>query len=228
MIERLPLRVQFLLTLGVSTLVSMGLYAYSAAQNGNLYSYLLWNLFLAWLPLLFALWLMNVLSRKRWSSWEGLAASLLWLVFLPNSFYLISDFIHLQDASSSDVLYNAVMFTSFVFTGVTLGLASVYLVHRELGKRLRLRTATLWIALVLLACSFAIYIGRDLRWNSWDVLFSPGGLLFDVSDRLISPSQYPELLRTTLSFWVLLSSMYGVAWWGGQLLHRMEQPKNNR
>lgn len=225
MIDRLPLKVQFVLALGVSTLVSVGLFAYGVINHSSFsYGYLLWNLFLAWLPLVFVLWLLNVLKRKRWSSWEGIAASLLWFLFLPNSFYMISDYIHLQEAPDSTVLYDAVMFTSFVITAAVLGFGSLYLVHRELGKRLQLRLATLWVGGVLLACSFAIYIGRDLRWNSWDVLFNPGGLLFDISDRLITPQEYPELLRTTLSFWALLSSQYLLGWWGGRLLHRVKNP----
>ncbi|HVS58415.1 MAG TPA: DUF1361 domain-containing protein [Candidatus Saccharimonadales bacterium] len=218
-------RQQFLLALVVSTLVSLGLYTYGAfSQTGFDFSYMLGNLFLAWLPLAFALWLLNVLGRKRWSSWEGITASLLWLIFLPNSFYMISDFIHLQEADPMYVLFDVVMLASFVFTGIVLGFGSLYLVHRELDKRLHWRTAAWWVAGVLLICSFAIYIGRDLRWNSWDVLFSPGGLLFDVSDRLITPHEYPELLRTTLSFWALLGSMYFAGWWNGRLLHRLNEP----
>src|ERR1700729_3059536 len=100
-------RQQFILALGFSTLVSSGLFAYGAWRNHSLnYDYLFWDLLLAWLPLLFSLWLIRVLQRKVWSSWEALLASVLRLIFLPNSFYMISDFIHLQDVQSVDVLYD--------------------------------------------------------------------------------------------------------------------------
>lgn len=212
---------QFILALAVSSLVSVGLFLYGAYRNQSWYnSYLVWNLFLAWLPLLFAMVLVARLRIKRWSSWECLGLSLLWLLFLPNSFYIISDFIHLQDTPRVDVLYDVVMFTSFVYTGLALGFSSLYLVHRQLRRRLPARATTFWIAGTLFACSAAIFIGRDLRWNSWDVLTNPGGLLFDVSYRLQHAAAYPEMLITIASFFVLLGSMYGLIWRGAQLLTR--------
>lgn len=130
-------RNQFFVALLVSTFVSIGLFAYGALRNSSLgYSYLVWNLFLAWLPLLFSIWLVAVLRRKLWSSWEALGITLLWLVFLPNSFYMISDFIHLQDVATVDVLYDTLMFTSFIYTGVVLGFSSLYLIHLQLKRRL--------------------------------------------------------------------------------------------
>jgi uncharacterized membrane protein len=215
-------RTQFIVALGISSLVSVGLFAYGAWRNGSLeYDYLLWNLALAWLPLLFAVRLIAILRRKLWSSWEALAISVLWLVFLPNSFYMISDFIHLQQVQRVDVLYDAIMFTSFIYAGVTLGFSSLYLVHLQLKRRFNSWAAAGWIGLTLVICSAAIYVGRDLRWNSWDVVTNPGGLLFDISDRLLHPEAYPQMLVTVISFFILLSSMYGLLWRGARLLeHR--------
>lgn len=213
------------MALAVSTFVSAGFYLYGAWRNHSwLYSYLPWDLFLAWIPLGLTVWLVRTLRRKLWSSWEGLLASALWLLFLPNSFYMISDFIHLQEVKRVDVLYDAVMFTAFIYTAVLLGCCSLYLVHVELRKRLSERAAASWIALTLLFCSFAIYIGRDLRWNSWDVLTNPGGLLFDVSDRLLHPATYPQLFVTVISFFVLLATVYGLTWYGARLLHEGRNP----
>jgi uncharacterized membrane protein len=220
---RTSARRQFILALAFSTLVSSGLFAYGAWRNHSLnYDYLFWDLLLAWLPLLFAIWLMRVLRHKRWSSWEALLASVLWLLFLPNSFYMISDFVHLQDVRSVDVLYDAIMFTSFIYTAVLLGFSSLYLIHLQLRRRLSANSALAWVALTLLLSSAAIYLGRDLRWNSWDVLTNPGGLLFDISDRLLHPSAYPQMFRTTISFFVLLGSMYSLLWSSARLLRRTE------
>jgi uncharacterized membrane protein len=212
-------RRQFILALGFSTLVSSGLFAYGAWRNHSLnYDYLFLDLMLAWLPLLFAVWLTRVLQRKLWSSWEGLLASVLWLLFLPNSFYMISDFIHLQDVRTVNVLYDAVMFTSFIYTAVLLGFSSLYLFHLQLRRRLSMNSAAGWVGVTLLVSSIAVYLGRDLRWNSWDVLTNPGGLLFDISDRLLHPSAYPDMFLTVISFFVLLASMYALLWKGTRLL----------
>jgi uncharacterized membrane protein len=109
------------------------------------------------------------------------------------------------------------MFTSFIYTGVVLGFSSLYLVHIQLRRRLEARAALFWIAVTLLICSAAVYVGRDLRWNSWDVLTNPGGLLFDISDRLQHPAAYPQMLVTIITFFILLASMYGLLWRGSRL-----------
>ncbi|HWB39082.1 MAG TPA: DUF1361 domain-containing protein [Candidatus Saccharimonadales bacterium] len=202
-------RAQYLLALGLASLVSLAFFAFGALRNHSLeFDYFIWNLFLAWLPLVFAVRLVVVLRRKAWTSWEGILWSALWLLFLPNSFYMITDFIHLQDVLRVDILYDTLMFTSFIYTGVALGFSSLYMIQTELAKRLPKRTVRTWLAAVLLICSSAIYLGRDLRWNSWDVLTNPGGLLFDVSDRLIHPTSYPQMLLDVIGFFVLLSAMY--------------------
>lgn len=212
---------QFLLALVGSAVVSLGFFSYGALQNQSLqFSYLVWNLFLAWLPLLFALRLTRVLNTKLWSSWEALLYSFLWLVFLPNSFYMISDFIHLQDVMRVNLLYDTMMFTSFIYSGVVVGFTSQYLIHRQLIKRFQSRVAGLVMAATLLVCSFAIYFGRDLRWNSWDILTNPGGLLFDLSDRLLHPASYPSMFTTVIGFFALLGVMYNMVWQGSRLLSK--------
>jgi uncharacterized membrane protein len=222
---RRSLRTQFIVSLGLSTLVSVGFFAYGAWRNRSLtFDYLLWNLFLAWLPLVFAAWLTSILRRKLWSSWEAMGVSALWLIFLPNSFYMISDFIHLQgseEAGRVSVLSDVLMFTSFIYIGVLLGFSSLYLIHLELKKRFSDRTAAWFMSFTLLVSSFAIYLGRDLRWNSWDILTNPAGLLFDISDRVIHPAAYPDMFVTVISFFILLISMYGLAWRSIRLLKKL-------
>ena len=144
--------------------------------------------------------------------------SVLWLVFLLNSFYMISDFIHLQDVRRVDLIYDTIMMTSFIYTGVTLGFSSLYLIHLQLRRRFSRWAAAWWVAFTLLLSSAAVYVGRDLRWNSWDILTNPGGVLFDISDRVLHPVSYPQMLVTIISFFVLLMSMYGLLWRGARLL----------
>lgn len=178
------------------------------AQHRYSEIYLNWNLFLAALPLVFAVRLTKRLQAKPWSSWENLGWTFLWLIFLPNSFYMVSDFIHLREVPSADVLYDVVMFASFIFTGVVMGFLGLYLVHKQLLRRLLTHSANTIVGVILLACSFAIYLGRDLRWNSWDILLNPAGLLFDVSDRLLHPLAHPQTYSMTVSYFVLLGSLY--------------------
>lgn len=205
----LSARAKLGLALGSASLVSMGLYF--AGSNGN-YAYLPWNLLLAWVALVAALWLERILQHALWSGWYALVVTMVWLVFLPNTFYMISDFVHIREVSDVDLLYVAVLFSSFIFNGVLLGYLSLIMVHWQLLRRMSAKSASIIIGLVLLLCSFAIYIGRELRWSTWDIVANPSSLLFDVSDRILKPHEHPQTFVTTASFFVLLSMLYVVLW----------------
>lgn len=215
-----------LLAVGVSSAASCGLFIARAVRYQSLELWFLnWNLLLSWLPLLFAWLLVARLRNHRWLSWPNVVFSLLWLGFLPNSFYLASDLIHVQYSSNATLLFDIVMLLSFTISGLMLGYLSLYMVHRQLLKRLSADTAHTIIAGVLLLCGFAIYIGRYLRWNTWDVLVNPAGLLFDVSDRLINPAAHEITFRTATVFFVLLASTYYSIW---QFILALQIPKNKR
>lgn len=208
-----PAAIRRLLVLMIlSNGLSVALYlARVAAADTYRYWFLIWNLFLAWLPLAFAALLIIRLRRKGWGHWQNIALSFLWLGFLPNSFYVLSDLIHLRSTGEVSLLYDAVMFTSFVFNAFLAGYMSVFLVHMALQHRRHLRDyAHAIIGLVFLACGFAIYLGRYMRWNSWDVLVNPAGILFDVSDNIINPLAHPQVFVTTATFFALLSVSYAV------------------
>ena len=174
--------------------------------------YLLWNLFLAWIPFILSYALATALRERLWSSWQCIGLSLAWLLFLPNSFYIVSDFIHLQDTPRTSVLFDSLMFTLFIVNGLMLGFVSLYLIQLQLQKRISQTRTTLLVAAVLLSCSFAIYLGRDLRWNSWDVLVSPAGIIFDISERIVRPLAHPEVFSITLMFFAFLGGLYWVMW----------------
>lgn len=176
------------------------------------YWFLFWNLFLAWMPVLFAWLLTRALRTRVWSQPLPVALSLLWLGFLPNSFYLMSDLIHLQNTGDIGILYDAVFMLSFIWNGMVAGLLSMIMVHTQLKKRRHQSVATLVMVMVILLTSFAIYLGRNLRWNTWDVLVNPAGLLFDVSEQVVSPFDHPQSFATTATFFLLIGSMYYVAW----------------
>lgn len=211
------------LALVAASLVSVGFWAAGALSNSSVeYGYLAWNLVLAWVPLVLAFWLERILHSKLWSSWSALIVTFLWLGFLPNSFYVISDFVHLTEVPRADIVFDVVMFGSFAINGLILGYLSLFLVHGELRKRLDGRTSGALIGAVLLLSSFAIYIGRDLRWNTWDVIFQPASLLFDISDRLLNAGTHPQVVSTTASFFVLLSSIYVVILYAARALRQQK------
>lgn len=201
------------LPFAVATVVSAGLLAAESLVYGETtHGYLLWNLFLSWLPFVLAVWLQRTLKDHLWSSWKALFITTAWLLLLPNSFYMVSDFIHLRELGDDQILFGAITFTAFVFTSLCLGIVSLYIIHTELLKRLSGRAAAILVGILLLTVSVAIYVGRDLRWNSWDIVISPFGLLFDISERLLHPDQYSQVLAVVLPFFALLAMVYFVVY----------------
>jgi uncharacterized membrane protein len=150
------------------------------------YANLVWNLVLAWVPFVLALAAYD--RHRRGSRGPALWLSLgLWLAFLPNAPYLVTDFMLLRDIRDMPVWFDVGVLTSFAWTGLLLGFASVYLVQ-EVARR-ALGPAGGWLCVVgsFGACGIGIYLGRVLRWNSWDLLVRPSGVLGDVAASLQSP-----------------------------------------
>lgn len=203
---------RLVLALFASSLMSILLYGIGVIWYGaSPFWFLNWNLLLAWLPLLFAGLLVKYLRANPWVSWKGAVLTLFWLGFLPNSFYLISDIMHLT-YPDSNILYYVVLLFLFSWNGLILGFLSLYMLHKELLKRLRRSTAHSWVAVVILLCSFAIYLGSYLRWSTWDIVINPAGILFDVSDRLINPVAYGQTFQITGLFFMLLGTLYFTVW----------------
>ncbi len=172
------------------------------------FNYFIWNLFLSWIPLLIAFRLVKVLRSKLWSSWEALAYSFIWLIFLPNSFYMISDLIHINEVPGSYTVLFAVAFMAIIVSALINGFLSVYLVQAEFNKRVSIRTSETLITTLFVLSSYGIYIGRVLRWNSWDVFFNPTGVLYDLSNQVINFRSLGYTLMITFVFFIFLTSSY--------------------
>jgi uncharacterized membrane protein len=176
------------------------------------YNFLIWNLALATVPLSLAYILTQRIKEDGWIQWPQIFLSALFLVFLPNSFYLVTDLVHLRETYETSLIYDAIMLTSFMFSGLALGYSAIYLVHKQLQKRLGHLNAAFCVGVVFLAVSFAIYLGRFSRWNTWDILLQPAGLLFDVSDRFINPAVHSDTYMVTIIIFLVTSVLYGVVY----------------
>ncbi|MBK9732921.1 MAG: DUF1361 domain-containing protein [Chitinophagaceae bacterium] len=155
--------------------------------NDTYYGFLLWNLFLAWLPFIFAYWAYrNYFLGGHMIS--ILLPALFWLLFFPNAPYIITDIVHMRTRSGIPIWFDATMVFCFAFTGFILGLSSLYMIHRMLHHAFASWKSWLMIMLLIAMSGYGIYIGRILRWNSWDIFTSPIPLLHDVHDTILTPS----------------------------------------
>ena len=160
--------------LGWLTLVCLCMLGFRVVYAGMTgYVFLLWNLFLAWLPLLFAdaVHLFQE-HRSRVRFW---LFGFLWLIFFPNAPYIVTDFIHLDPWATVGVpwWFDFLLISSFAITGGMLGLCSLQTISQITSRWFGLFWSWLFMVVVSLLSGFAIYLGRYLRWNSWDVLFNP-------------------------------------------------------
>lgn len=170
--------------LALASCLAVGLVLARALVSGMLlFQFLVWNLFLAWLPLLLA----ELAFRWRRRRALLLGTGFCWFIFLPNSLYLVTDLIHLRPFPGIPLWYDAFMLFAFALTGVLLGFLSLQRMHSLVAHRISPGAGWLFAVATLALSSFGVYIGRFLRWNSWDIFANPGHLLLDISQHLLTP-----------------------------------------
>jgi uncharacterized membrane protein len=176
------------------------------------YSFMIWNLFLGCIPLAFAI-LLRYFSSNKNSIRSKLSRMILfsmWLLFFPNAIYMVSDLLHLSRISSPEIpnWYDAIMLFGFAMTGLFLSLVSLRYVHVFLKSRYSNRSSWIIVAFAIILCGFGVYLGRFLRWNSWDIIQDPFGLFNDILQRLIHPFAHFEAYFVTGVFTIILFSAY--------------------
>jgi uncharacterized membrane protein len=152
------------------------------------YAGLAWNLFLAWCPLLIALLAYRFHRRTSRSSWAlvGICA-FLWLLFLPNAPYLLTDIIRLRARGNVPIWYDLILVISFAWTGTLLGLASLYLMQQIVRRSVGTGLSWLFAVVVVALSGFGVYLGRFPRFNSWDLFINPLDLLGSVWEQVSHP-----------------------------------------
>jgi uncharacterized membrane protein len=162
------------------------------------YRFLIWNLILAWVPLVLA---MAAYGRARRRVDLTVAVLLVpWLLFFPNAPYLLTDFIHLGEGPAP-LWYDALMLSAFAWTGLLLGFASLYLVQMILRRAFGTVAAWLGVVMALSLGSIGVYVGRFIRFNSWDALLHPIRVAEVVNEQLSAvPARTAEALLGLVAF----------------------------
>lgn len=162
--------------------------------------FLLWNLFLAWLPY----WLIK--KYKPSQDWMTrcffLGASLL---FLPNSPYIITDLFHLTKKLVAPMWFDLILILSFAMVGLVYFLLTVERLLAIVRPYFKSETGFQFIKVVLLlANGYGIYLGRYLRFNSWDIIYKPNELAVRMFQSVFHPDKLPETFSVTVLFSVFL------------------------
>jgi uncharacterized membrane protein len=174
--------------------------------GNNFFAFLVWNLVLAWIPFVLALGVYAAARREAGAATVGLGV--LWLLFFPNAPYLLTDFIHLQESGTTPLWYDALMLASFAWTGLLLGFGSLYLM--QIVWRRAVGPLWAWVGVIgtLALASFGVYLGRFLRFNSWDALVRPRGIAHVIVHDLENPFSHPRLVAALFALTAALTIGY--------------------
>ncbi|HEX6738282.1 MAG TPA: DUF1361 domain-containing protein [Vicinamibacteria bacterium] len=181
------------------------------------YTFLVYNLALAWIPLGFAA---AVDALDEWRTRPGAALTALcagaWLVFFPNAPYLMTDLMHLRVRDNRLFWLDLTALQAFAWTGLALGFLSLALVQRVVARRVGRAWSWCFAAAMIGASAFGIYLGRFRRWNSWDVVTNPIALSSDVVSTLLHPWSNAHVVAYCAVLGAFLLTAYVVvhAWVG--------------
>jgi uncharacterized membrane protein len=181
--------------------------------------FLEWNLFLAWVPYLWSLWAASIHRRfpRRW--WSLLLPGGLWLIFFPNAPYIVTDLLHLHEHAPVPIWYDSALLASFAFAGIFLAISSLRAMQTIIEDFTSRTFGWLFAIGIIGLTGFGVYLGRFLRWNSWDMFVNPIGIIGDAAHRLIHPLSNLKAYGFTLIF----ASFLFVCYWMFTSLQRREK-----
>ena len=195
--------------MAISSAMSVMLFLFRMQWSGSLFGiFLIWNLFLAWLPFLFALALAEV-NKTSSSRWKRVLLFGGWLLFFPNSPYILTDLFHLHLRADVPLWFDLILILSFAWNGLLLGYASLFEIQHFLKSRLSAVTVNCFIVGLMILCSFGIYLGRYPRFNSWDIIANPIVLFSDIFNMFLQPLHNTRMIGVRFFF----SLFFIVSYW---------------
>ena len=190
----------------VSVLLVRARMAYS---NSDDYLILVWNLILAWIPFVCASFAYMISWSRKLLYLVVPVCALVWLVFFPNAPYILTDFQHLTTATTNaPVWYDVLMLIWFAWTGLFLGLVSLYLMQEIVTRNFGRFSGWAFVLIVTVLSSIGIFLGRFYRWNSWDLLGDPLPIAHDIYSWLRHPFANLKVYGFTLLFTLLFLFIY--------------------
>ena len=152
------------------------------------YGFMIWNLFLAWIPFMIAYFTYTANIPRRWLYAILPISAFLWLIFFPNALYILTDLQHLSNPSDMPIWYDVLLLIWYVFIGLFLGMVSLFLMQEVARREFGRWFGWGFVLAVAGLTSIGVYMGRFLRWNSWDILHNPGFLAQFTLYYLIHPT----------------------------------------
>jgi uncharacterized membrane protein len=174
-------------------------------SGSDSYSFLIFNLGLAWIPFAAAL-AAYAARRNRFTFYLVMPiCTLVWLIFFPNAPYMLTDFQHLANTNPSTPLwFDVIILIWFAWTGLLLGISSLYLMQDIVTKTFNRTAGWIFAIGVTLLSSVGVYLGRFLRWNSWDLLQDP----LPIAKDMVGIVRHPISNLPTYAFTILFTLLF--------------------
>jgi uncharacterized membrane protein len=168
---------------------------------------MVWNAFLAFIPISITMFLEKYIQRKT-NKLFLIFLFLVWLLFLPNSFYMVTDFIHIKNSISKTIWFDITIIFSFALSGLIMGYYSLFQMKKIIQALSSSSITKYFIIFILLLSSFGVYLGRYLRWNSWDIIQHPLQVLKDIFYIVLHPSTHINAYKTTFILFFFYTCYY--------------------
>ena len=165
--------------------------------------YLLWNILLALIPFWISVYLNDHRKTQSLSVARMALGGVLWILFIPNAPYLVTDLIHITRLHQIPTIFDTFLLFTSAWIGIVLYCKSVYQIEQILRMKYSSKVTSCIIAIISIIISFGVYLGRFLRFNSWDVLANPLSLYSGVRDTL----SYQSGANSTAAF-IILSAVF--------------------
>ena len=192
-----------MLILSILFTMSLLLVRFLYAQTLD-YSFYGWNTFLAAIPYAVS----TQLVKMKKINLIAVILLFVWLAFFPNAPYMITDLLHYEERLPVPFWFDILLVISAAWNGLILGLISLMNVEIFLSQFLKPVWIKLSVFASLLLCGYGVFIGRFLRFNSWDILTDPRILVYSSAHHVLLPQRYPKLWVFTILFAVLLTVIY--------------------
>ena len=171
------------------------------------YIFMIWNLFLGYIPY----GITRRIIRNPWVIEKKLLLSLAlggWLLFIPNTFYILTDLFHLEEFDTAPKWFDLLLLFSFAWNGLLLGIISIRKVEQIVEWAVNRKLSLLLVFAVMWLNAFGVYIGRYLRYNSWDVITKPFSLFSELFTILTHPISYRMEWSMIMGYALFMTLLY--------------------
>ena len=170
-----------------------------------LFVFMVWNLFLAYIPLVIINYLVkNNITQK----WKQIILFSCWLLFFPNALYIVTDLVHLEIDTNVPKWFDAILLFSSSMVSLIMAFISLYNAELFIKRYYSKNATTVSVLVLLFMGSFGVYLGRFLRWNSWDIIHHPFRLLACIAERFIFPFEHGRTWGVTVLLTALFYLLY--------------------